>query len=61
MINKVLIYILIFSFVSYIGCYSAAAVDKYVLNSEKGEESFDELIIVPYDYDRIISAHPFIR
>lgn len=61
MTNKILIYILIFSFVSYIGCYSAAAADKYVLNSEKGEELIDELIIVTSNYDKIIIGTPFYK
>ncbi len=58
MINNILIYILIFSFVNYIGCYSAAVIDKYDLNSDNGEESMDKLTIVSYSHDRIIIGTP---
>lgn len=32
-----------------------------MLNSENREESIDELIIVPYNYDRIIIGEPFYQ
>jgi len=46
--------ILIFSFLSYIGCYSARTVDKEILLSNNNVEPIGELTIITNDDRRII-------
>ncbi len=48
------IYISIFSFLNYVGCYSSRAVDKEILISKNIEEPVGELTIITNDDNKII-------
>ena len=52
--RNVLIYILVFSFLNYVGCYSSRAVDKEILLSNNNAEPIDELTIITSDDRKII-------
>jgi hypothetical protein len=53
-LKKVFLYLFIFSFFNYIGCYSSKAVDKEILISKNIEEPVGELSIITNDDQRII-------
>lgn len=52
--KKFPIYILIFSFLNYVGCYSSRAVDKEILLSNNNAEPIDDLTIITNDDRKII-------
>ena len=52
--KKFSIYILIFSFLNYVGCYSSRTVDKEILLSNNNVEPIGELTIITNDDRRII-------
>ena len=44
--NKIFFYLLIFSFLNFVGCYSSRAVDKEIYFSEMATESMDDFTII---------------
>ena len=53
MIKKIFLYLLLFSFFNYIGCYSSRVVDKDNFFSESGTDPIDDFTIQTLDDERM--------